>query len=146
MDKHFNYPISLHKAKEGGYIIKFRDLPEAITQTKSTNIEEVLYEATDCLEEAIANRMTMKLAIPNPSIPKKNQHIAILPITLAAKVALYVSLKEAKLTNLAFAKKFQCDEKEVRRLLNPYHISKLPRIESALEKLGLHLTIGITTC
>jgi antitoxin HicB len=40
------------------------------------------------------------------------------------------------------AKRLHCDEKEVRRLLNPRHPSKLPRIESALAVLGRKLVIG----
>jgi antitoxin HicB len=37
---------------DGGYVVTFRDLPEAITQGDS--IAECLKEASDCLEEAIA--------------------------------------------------------------------------------------------
>jgi len=39
-------------------------LPEAITQSET--IKDALNEAMDCLEEAIANRMEMKLDIPTP--------------------------------------------------------------------------------
>lgn len=143
MNQYFNYPVKLSKAKEGGYIVKFPDLPEALTQGES--IEHALQEASDCLEEAIANRMTMKLPIPAASMPKKNQHTVLLHATLATKVALYIAVQEAKLNNIKLAKKLQCDEKEVRRMLDPHHISKLTRIESALEKLGRRLSIGIVS-
>lgn len=144
MNRHFSYPVNLRRAKEGGYLIEFFDLPEAITQGNTDSIEEALNEAADCLEEAIANRMIMKLDIPKPSKPKKSQHIVLLHAALAAKAALYLSMKQAKLSNSAFAKKLHCDEKEVRRLLDPHYASKLPRIEFALEKLGLRLAVGVT--
>jgi len=54
----------------------------------------------------------------------------------AAKAALYVALQEAKVTKTELAKRLQCDEKEVRQLLDPRHPSKLPRIESAWRRWG----------
>lgn len=142
MNRYFDYPIHLTKADEGGYVVTFPDLPEAITQ--GDTFEEAVSEATDCLEEAIANRIMMKLDIPKPGSIRKNQHVVSLHIELAAKAALYISMREAKLSNVAFAKKLDCDEKEIRRLIDPHYSSKLPRIEGALEKLGLRLAIGVT--
>ncbi len=143
MNRHFSYPVKLLKAKEGGYVVKFLDVPEAITQGES--IDHALHEATDCLEEAIANRIAMKLPIPDASNPGKKQHCITLHATIAAKAAFYIAVQESKLNNVKLAKKLQCDEKEVRRLLDPHYVSKLPRIESALEKLGMRLSIGIAS-
>jgi hypothetical protein len=39
--------------------------------------------------------------------------------------------------------RFLLHEKEIRRLLDPHHRSKLPRLEAALEALGEMLVIGI---
>lgn len=141
MRNQFNYPVSLKKQKEGGYLVQFTDFPEAITQADS--IEEALLEANDCLEEAIANRIEMKLDIPNPRHAKKGQYIVFLHTTFAAKVALYLAMREKKLTNTSLAKKLDCDEKEVRRLLDPHYHSKLPRIEQALFALGKKIQIEI---
>ena len=73
--RHFSYPIKLYKAKEGGYTVIFPDIPEAITQGNTK--KEALHEASDCLEEAIANRIVMKLDIPVPSIAQKKQHVVL---------------------------------------------------------------------
>src|SRR3982751_3825592 len=102
MNRHFIYPINLHKAKEGGYTVTFPDLPEAITQGDTK--EDAQLEAADCLEEAIANRIIMKLDIPIPSTPQKKQLSVSLHASLAVKAALYLSIREAKLSNTAFAK------------------------------------------
>jgi antitoxin HicB len=139
----FNYPATLTKQKEGGYLVQFPDLPEAITQ--GDTIEDALIEATDCLEEAIANRIEMKLNLPSPSRLKKNQHTISLHTTFAAKIALYLTMREQKLTKTILAKKLNCDEKEVRRLLDPHYHSKLPRIEEALFTLGKKLQIEIVS-
>jgi predicted RNase H-like HicB family nuclease len=50
--RQFTYATKLTpEKKDGGFVVTYRDLPEAITQGES--IEEALNEAADCLEEAI---------------------------------------------------------------------------------------------
>lgn len=140
MKDQFNYPVKLTKQKDGGYLVRFPDFPEAITQGE--NIQDALNEANDCLEEAIAHRITKKLAIPSPSSRKKCKYIS-LSTTFAAKTALYLAMKEKNFTNTLLAKKLACDEKEVRRLLDPHYNSKFPRIEQALHLLGKKIQIEI---
>jgi antitoxin HicB len=140
MNNQFSYPVKLTKQKEGGYLVQFPDLPEAITQGET--IEDALNEATDCLEEAIAHRIAKKLEIPAPSQRKKCKYV-VLPTTFAVKTALYVAMREKKLNNTSLAKKLDCDEKEIRRLVDPHYNSKLPRIEQALHVLGKKLQIEI---
>ena len=57
MKRRFTYPVKLTKQKEGGYLVVFPHLPEAITQGES--VEDALEQATDCLEEAIAKRIEL---------------------------------------------------------------------------------------
>lgn len=137
----FTYQIELTELIEGGYLVRFPDLPEAITQGNSK--EEAINEAIDCLEEAIANRIEMKLDIPIGK-PRKQQITVALPAIMAAKAALYLTIREKRLTNARLAEKLNCNEKEIRRLLDPHFNSKIPRIEVALHKLGLRLEIGFS--
>ncbi|HSW69390.1 MAG TPA: type II toxin-antitoxin system HicB family antitoxin [Gammaproteobacteria bacterium] len=142
MTNQFSYPVKLTKQKEGGYLVQFPDLPEAITQ--GDDIEDALNQAEDCLEEAIAYRIISKLDVPVPSQKKKNKYVS-LSTTFAAKLALYQAMKEIEMTNILLAKKLNCDEKEVRRLLDPHYRSKLPRIEQALNKLGKKLQVQVVS-
>ncbi len=138
----FVYPVSLiPDAKEGGFVVTFVDLPEAITQGET--VDEALREAADCLEEAIANRIVMGVSIPPPSRLKRGQHAVPVAAQTAAKAALYIALQEAQITKAELAKRLQCDEKEVRRLLDPRHPSKLPRIEAALAAVGHRLIVSL---
>ena len=127
--------------EEGGFVVKFIDLPEAITQ--GDDIEDALAEASDCLDEAIANRIVMGLPIPESSPIEKGQYAVTLPAQTAAKAALYVALQEAKISKMELARRLHCDEKEVRRLLDPRHPSKLPRIEAALAAVGQKLLVSL---
>ena len=138
----FVYPAILTPdVKDGGFVVTFVDLPEAITQGET--IEGALQEATDCLEEAIANRMVTSLPIPPPSRCEEGQHSIPVAALTAAKAALYIALQEAQITQAELAKRLQCEEKIVRRLLDPRHPSKLPRIESALAALGHRLVVSL---
>jgi hypothetical protein len=59
------------------------------------------------------------------------------------KGALYLAMKEAAISKAALARTPQIDEKEVRRLLDPDHPSKLPRMEEALRALGKRLGLSL---
>ena len=137
----FIYPAILTPEEEGGFTIRFIDLSEAITQGE--DMEDALREAADCLEEAIANRIVMGLDIPKPSRIKKGSYPVLLPAQMAAKAALYIAIREASISKMELARRLHCDEKEVRRLLDPRHPSKLPRIEAALAAVGQKLVIGL---
>ncbi len=140
----FIYPVTFTPDNEdGGFVVKFVDLPEAITQGE--NVDNALLEASDCLEEAIANRIAMGLPIPSPSSIRSGQYPVPLPALMAAKTALYLAIQEIGISKVDLAKRLGCDEKEVRRLLDPHHTSKIPRIESALHAVGKQLIIGVET-
>ena len=94
-------------------MIAFRDVSEAITQGNGER--DALWQAADCLEEAIAGRVAGGREIPK-----------------ASKAARGERLQEAGMTNVQLARKLGCDEKEVRRMLDPRHPTKLPRITESV--------------
>lgn len=137
----FVYPVLLTPDEDdGGFVVTFRDLPEAITQGDS--VEEALAQARDCLEEAFANRIAMDLPIPGPAEAAQGEHSVALCTQMAGKASLYMAMREENLTKVELARRLDCDEKAVRRLLDPLHPSKLPRIENALAVVGRQLIIG----
>ena len=138
----FVYPATLTPdADDGGFVVTFVNVSEAITQ--GDNVDDARREAADCLEEAIANRIMTGVSIPKPSPVKKGKYAITLPAQTAAKAALYIAIQEAKVTKTELAKRLRCDEKEVRRLLDPRHPSKLSRLESALAAVGQRLIVGV---
>ena len=62
---------------------------------------------------------------------------------MAAKAALYLAMREARMNNVQLARTLACDEREVRRMLDPRHPTKLPRIKEALEVLGKRLVVSV---
>jgi len=124
--------------RRGGILVRFPDLPEALTE--GTDENDALEQAADCLEEAIAGRMRRGDEIPPPRLRRGQRGIPV-PAPMAAKAALYVAIREAKITKSELAARLGCHEKEVRRLLDPRHPSKLPRLQQALGQLGKRLVV-----
>lgn len=143
MNQEFAYPVTLTPDEtDGGFVVTFPDLPEAITQGDTT--AEALAEASDALDEAIAGRIRRGDRIPSPS-SLKDCHVVPVPALTAAKAALYVALQEAGISKSDLAERLECDEKEVRRLLDPRHPSKLPRIQKALTALGRGIAVRLVS-
>ena len=138
----FVYPARFGRGdRPGVLVITFRDVPEAITQGKGE--KDALWQAADCLEEAIAGRIDGGREIPKASKGARGERLIPVPAQMAAKAALYLAMKEAGITNAQLARKLGCDEKEVRRMLDPRHPTKLPRIKEALDVFGKRLIVSV---
>ena len=138
----FVYPATFERGdKVGVFVITFRDLPEAITQGNGE--KDALWQAADCLEEAIAGRIADGREIPRAARAARGERMIPVPAAMAAKAALYLAMREAGITNVQLARKLGCDEKEVRRMLDPRHPTKLPRIKEALDVFGKRLVVSV---
>jgi antitoxin HicB len=142
MTHELTYPATLTlDDTAGGVVVTFQDVPEAITQGE--DLAGALAEASDALEEAIAGRIRRNGPIPMPSETGPGSFFIPVPALTAAKAALYLALLEAGLTKTELAGRLHCDEKEIRRLLDPTHLSKLPRIQTALAALGKRIAVRL---
>ena len=131
----FSFPVTLTKDEiDGGLTVTFRDLPEAITQGEER--EDALTEAADCLEEAIANRVINRLEIPMPSELEKNEYLVTTPLQTSFKASIWLAMQEKSWNISQLAQTLGVDEKEVRRILNPKHNTKLTTLERTLIALG----------
>ena len=138
----FVYPARFERGDKGGVlVITFRDFREAITQGNGE--KDALWQAADCLEEAIAGRIADGRAIPKASRAARGERAIPVPAPMAAKAALYLAMGEAGMTNVQLARKLGCDEKEVRRMMDPRHPTKLPRIKEALDVFGKSLVVSV---
>lgn len=135
-----SYAATLTPDREaGGFTVTFPDLPEAITQGEDRL--DALNQAADCLEEAVAGRIRRGSEIPLPSKARVNQAIIPVPPLMAAKAALFLAMREAKMSNVKLAKQLGCDEKDVRRMLDPRHGSRIDALHEALTALGKRLLV-----
>ncbi|MEM8828171.1 MAG: type II toxin-antitoxin system HicB family antitoxin [Cyanobacteria bacterium P01_G01_bin.19] len=137
IESRFSFPANLTIDEvDGDFTVTFTDLPEAITQGET--IEDALTEAVDCLEEAIANRIISRLEIPVPSESERRDyiHIVTTPLQTSLKASIWLAMQEKNTNQTQLARILDVDEKEVRRILDPSHNTKLETLERSLLALG----------
>jgi antitoxin HicB len=138
----FAYPARLTRNFERRFLVRFPDLPEALTDGASE--VEALQEAADALSEALMSRIVDGEAIPDPSPVRRNQYQIAPDPTVALKAALHKAVRERKVTAADLSRLLEIDHKEARRLLDPRERSKLPRLTAALGALGYTVTTAIS--
>lgn len=131
------YPVSLIPQKDGSFLVSCPDIPEALTDgaTKA----EALSEAVDCVTAALGAYISDRKDIPKPSLPRKGQHMVIVPPLVSAKLALYQSMREAQITRVELEKRLGVSEGAIRRLLDLDHKSHIEQVDAALYILGKRL-------
>lgn len=127
--------------EDGGFVVTFRDVPEAITQ--GDTVDEALHNAADALTVALDGYVEAGRAFPKPSPTRAGEHLIALPALTAAKLELYRRMCETGTSQVALARMLGVDERAVRRLLAYKHRSHIGQIEAALAKLGKRLEIRV---
>jgi antitoxin HicB len=133
------YPAHLAAQKEGGYVVTFPDIPEAITQGE--DLEDALLHAADVLESALDYYIEDGLPIPAPSKPKRGQRLIELPASLSAKVLLVNEMVAQKVRPAELARRLKVTPQEVNRLIDVHHTTKIDGIAGALKALGKTMEI-----
>ncbi|MGE0120983.1 MAG: type II toxin-antitoxin system HicB family antitoxin [Dongiaceae bacterium] len=134
------YPATLTRDEAGRYVVRFRDLPEALTDGKDE--QEALAEATDCLSEALMSRIADREDIPVPSRARRGDYSVAPDPTIALKTLLFAIVKASKISTSELARRLGVDHKEARRMLDPSHPTKFPRLQEALKSLGHEVRIA----
>ena len=133
------YPAHLELQKEGGYVVTFPDIPEAITQGEGVN--DALSHAADVLESALDYYIEEGMPIPAPSKLKRGQHLVELPASYAAKILLLNEMAAQKVRPAELARRLKMTRQEVNRLIDWRHTSKIDALAGALKALGKNLEI-----
>ena len=137
----FSYPAAVSRDEQKRFLVTFPDFPRIATDGK--NLLEALEEASDCLGSEIAFRMADKEDIPRPSSLRRRQRLIPVPLYLAPKLALYLAVREQKLSNSEVARRLGVTEAVVRRLLDPRHDSKSAKVQLALAVLGRRIVVSV---
>jgi antitoxin HicB len=133
------YPVTLTPEKEGGYVVTFRDIPEAITQGET--VEEALAMAAEALELAMDFYFEGRHPVPMPSLAKRRQHLVELPASLTAKILLLNEMIRQQVRPAELARRLGTTPQAVNRLTNLRHASKIDGIARAMKALGKTLEI-----
>lgn len=135
------YPVVLTPDGQGGLIAEVPDVPG--TFTVGDNLAEALFWAQDALVVALSGYMDDHRDIPRPSKPKRGQHVVPLPPLVALKLSIYQAMRDQGLSQADLAKRLGRDARQVRRLLDLDHHSRLDQLSDALKALGKRLVIDV---
>ena len=136
------YPYVLSQLESGSWMLRFRDIPEAITSAPTP--EETMGLAGDALSATLESYLELKQTIPSPSRPEKGDNIATPSLFISLKVALHQALAERNMRAADLARLMDVHYTAAARLLDPGHMSRIDAMEHALAALGKHagLVVG----
>jgi antitoxin HicB len=124
-----------------GIVVSFPDVPEAITQGGDEIDARAMAE--EALDLALLTYPERGLPLPRPKARGRNLVAASVAPDVATKLALLEAFREAGISKSELGRRINKDEKEVRRILDPKHPTKLPALTATLRALGRRLVIGI---
>lgn len=136
------YPAKLEPQADGSFLVRFPDLPEALTD--GADYGEALAQASDCLSEALAGRINRNEDLPPPSPVRRGAHPVAPEPTMALKAALYGALRARGLTISELARRLDVDHRQAARLVDPHCASKLTSLQAALTTLGYQIAIAVS--
>ncbi|XUA17734.1 type II toxin-antitoxin system HicB family antitoxin [Citrobacter sp. OP27] len=135
------YPVNLSPAPEGGFVVSFPDIPEALTQGDTR--EEALSEGLDALITSFEFYFEDNKKIPLPSDVAQGDEFVEVPLSVASKVLLLNAFLDANITRLELAKRTGKPKQEITRLFDLHHSTKIDAVQMAVRALGKEFTIGI---
>ena len=135
------YAAKLSSAEEGGFVVTFRDIPEAITQ--GDDEKEALAMAKDALITSMDFYFEDKRQVPAASAQEDDEVCIALPVSVASKVLLLNEMIAQGVTASELARRMGTIPQEINRLIDLNHTTKIDRVAQALEALGKRLEVAI---
>lgn len=121
-------------------VVTFPDVPEAVTE--GDGLADARRSATDAL--GLVLLQYLRLGRPLPKAEADCGDWIAVEADVAAKLAVIETFLASGLTKSELARRLDKDEKEVRRILDPRHPTKLGPLTAALAAMGRRLVVGIT--
>lgn len=135
------YAAKLEADPEGGFLVTFPDVPEAITAGDSEALSRIA--AVEALGLALRGIVLEGRRLP----PPRHGGEGLFPVPVAAndalKLALIEGFRASGLSKSEFARRLGKGENEARRLLDPDHPTKLAAMQTALAILGKSVVVSV---
>ncbi len=133
------YPVTLTPAVEGGFVVSFLDIPEALTQGNTRH--DALQAAQAALITAFEFYFDDNEAIPLPSAVSAEDDYVEIPLSVASKVLLLNAFLESKITQQELANRIGRPKQEITRLFDLKHTTKIDAVQIAARALGKELAL-----
>jgi antitoxin HicB len=127
--------------RRGNIVVSFPDVPEAVTQGRGEADARAMAE--EALGLVLLDYLERSKPLPKPRSKGRGQIDVTVAPDVAAKLAVLEAFAAAGISKSELARRIGKDEKEVRRILDPRHPTKLPALTAALRALGKRLVVGV---
>lgn len=126
---------------DGGYLVTFPDVPEAITQ--GDDLTDARRSAAEALGLALRGYLARGKPLPRPDA--RGGELVEVPVEAgdAMKLAVIEAFQAARITKTELARRLGKGENEARRILNPDHPTRLDALTAALEALGKRIVVSV---
>lgn len=135
------YRADFASEPDGGYLVTFPDVPEAITQ--GDDRADARASAADALAVALRGRLADGKPLPVAKATGKG----LVPIPVDAETALKIAVIDAFAKNgmskVEFARRLGKTATEPYRILDPDHPTKLAALKHALAVLGKEVVVAV---
>lgn len=135
------YPVDLTPDDNDTLLVTCPDLPEVTSF--GTDRDDALRHAANAIAAVIAHRVEQGQPVPEPS-PANGRPVVALPTQTSLKLALHRAMADAGVNQVQLAQRLGCDPKQVRRLLDFEHASRLDQVDAAFAALGLQAVVLVT--
>lgn len=135
------FPALLEPGDERGITVTFPDVPEAISEGDSR--AEALSNAGEALGLALLTYPARGRPLPVPGKATDGLVPVAVDAGTAAKIAVLDAFRLAGISKVELARRLGADEKEIRRILDPRHPTKIGRLTAALAALGRRLVVSV---
>lgn len=136
------YPARFEPDPTGGYVITFRDIPEAITQGDTDAEAQTM--AQDALITSMDFYFEDRRCVPLPSKPLPDETLVSLPLSVTAKVLLLNEMIKQRVRPADLARQMNIAPQEVNRIIDLHHNTKIDRVAEAFASLGKRFELNAT--
>ena len=135
----YTYPCSLEPESESGSLVRYTDVPEALTGSRDR--KEALAMAEDSLVVALGAYVKERQAIPSPSPVLDGQVSIAVSAVVAAKLDLYTAMQQKRVSEKELGSRLGLTPSAISRLTDPRRRSLINGIERALRGAGRGLVV-----
>jgi len=133
------YPAKI-EPDEPGWMVSFRDIPEALTGADTKEDAEVM--AADALLTAMDFYFEDRRVVPPPSVARRGEVLIRLPASATVKILLLNEMIAQRVTPSELARRMGTRKQEVTRIMDLSHITKIDTLAAALRSLGRELELS----
>lgn len=135
------YPARFEPAPEGGFVVTFRDIPEAITQGDTE--AEAMEMAKDVLYSSMEHYFEMKREVPLPSRAKRGERLVALALSVSAKVLLLNEMLAQHVTASELARRLGTTPQNMNKVIDLGHTTKIDALNEAMRAMGKRLEVTV---